>query len=196
MVEIASGRDESLTKILFDTAAKCLKQVGEEETKRLVNELGSIVRKNKEAGDALIEWLKLVAENGRLREVLGSDIVGKIGKLEEDRLEDIGKAWELNGRIDDFNRLMKGIETALELGEQRRENIFTLLHGFVETGDRDRVSFFERELGWMHDAAEMIANRGPRKDFRDAVIEFTGKILESGLSGKRMLKIAGYLTTC
>ncbi|MEM4169209.1 MAG: hypothetical protein QXY99_03890 [Thermoproteota archaeon] len=154
--------------------------------------LNAIKAKSWKAARSIDEWLTKL-EPGRLKEVVKSGILSKIIELQGKVLDDVGEAWRLNKNTDDFHKLLKGVETALELGEKRQERIFTLLHGFVETRDEDKVTFFERTLGWMHEAREAVSDKSHRSDLTGATIEFMENILNSKLGGGKMLRITEIL---
>lgn len=161
------------------------------ERKRILEELEAIAGKSREAGSSVVEWL-LAIGSGRLREILDSDILGKISELEESVLRDVGRAWRLNEDIGDFDSLMKGVETALELrSEERRDRIFKLLNDFVGTGDRDKVSFSEKALGWMYRIRKSFeGGENERTNVVDWVVELAGLLYSKDVGGDDMMHVS------
>ncbi|MEM2641069.1 MAG: hypothetical protein QXU42_00560 [Thermoproteota archaeon] len=89
---------------------------------------------------------------------------------------------------------MKGVETALELrGEERVAKIFTLLHDFVETRDKDKVAFLEKTLGWMSEVREAFKKGDDRRTWIvDRVVELADSS-KSKLDGAQMLRVSTIL---
>jgi hypothetical protein len=162
------------------------------KVRRVAYDVIEVWKRDGAVGDALMDWFKL-AEDVGLKDVVESGLIGELSKLGKETLEDLGKAWELNRKADDFNELLKGINTALELRETRQGQILTLFHKFIETNDPNKVAFLSRTLGWMSDVRDAFLLGDPtRTNVVDNVI---GLIESSGskLDGSQMLRISGIL---
>ena len=187
--------DAAKERKISDEAVQAIREIcaraaelGEEATEKLAGSIDTLLSKNTEFIDGFATWAN--EANPSMEWVV--EITGKLAKLDEDALGDIGKAWMLNEDADDFYELLKGLSMALELGQQRQGEIFTLLHRSVETGDRDNVVFVSKMLGWISEARETIQYEA-RGYLTDEAVELANNVLDFKLSEDKMLQITDIL---
>ncbi|MGC8832136.1 MAG: hypothetical protein ACP5PQ_06115 [Thermoproteota archaeon] len=75
---------------------RAFKKIGSsiEEQTKVFEELNAITLKSEEAGSNIVKWLKLVAEEANLKQIIELDLVRKISELDENGLKNIGVAFE------------------------------------------------------------------------------------------------------
>ncbi|MEM2921088.1 MAG: hypothetical protein QXF26_02085, partial [Candidatus Bathyarchaeia archaeon] len=151
LTELAERTDQEQTVDLFCELDEAKLSV--EERVKALDELSTIAQKSREAGEGLMEWLEEL-ETGRLREVVYSGLMDKMGELEESVLKDVGEAWRLNKDTDSFNGLLKGLSVAPDYPVQGK-GFYDLLHMCVESSDPDKVGFLGRGYGWIAEIRTM-----------------------------------------
>ncbi len=142
---VASKIFDILSRIFREYAVDAESGARVEKTAETIVEAWKRVRKLEawgENGEQLIDWLESVG-GGRLREIIDSGLLGKISDLEENVLEDVGKAWRLNPDAEDFYELLKNLDIALE-APKNTESFLRALAAVVESESSAKVQALEK----------------------------------------------------